>query len=126
MRMTTSEFGKIFEHYPEEIQDICWGVRDVVFEVVPNAWERSKMGGVGYFRAELSTPLKGMICHLVAEYERVKLGFIFGAFMDDPSGLLQGEQKAKRFLILDDYEALPWEELKGLIRSAAEIDPSIF
>lgn len=124
--MTTSEFGKIFEHYPEEIQDICWGVRDVVFEVVPTAWERSKMGGVGYFRAELSTPLKGMICHLTAEYERAKIGFIFGAFMDDPSGLLQGEQKAKRFLVLDEYEKVPWEGLKGLIRSAAEVDPSTF
>lgn len=126
MRMSRIEFGKIFEHYPEEIQDICWAVRDLVFDVVPTACEWSKMGGVGFFLEEESTSLKGMICHMTAEYDRVKIGFIFGAFMDDPAGLLEGNQKAKRYLILSDYEHIPWESVKGLIRSAAEIDPTIF
>ena len=126
MRMSRIEFEKIFEHYPDEIQDICWAVRDLVFEVVPTACEWSKMGGVGYFLEENSSSLKGMICHMTADYDRVKIGFIFGAFMDDPEGLLEGNQKAKRFLFLSDYEQIPWERVKGLIGSAAKIDPAIF
>ena len=126
MRMPSSEFQKIFEHYPGEIQEICLGVRDLVFEVVPTAWERSKMGGVGYFLEEGSSPLKGMICHMTAEYDRVKIGFIFGAFMDDPEGLLEGDQKAKRILMLNDFDCVPWDGLKGLIHSATEVDPTLF
>jgi hypothetical protein len=126
MRLSSSEFKKIFERYPEEIQDICWGVRDLVFEAVPTACEWSKMGGVGFFLEEKSTSLKGMICHMTAEYDRVKIGFIYGAFMDDPEGLLSGNQKAKRNLVLDEFEKVPWEALKGLIYSAAEIDPTTF
>ena len=126
MRMSRIEFEKIIEQYPEEIQDICWAVRDLVFEVVPTACEWSKMGGVGFFLEENSSSLKGMICHMTAEYDRVKIGFIFGAFMKDPDGLLEGNQKAKRYLILRDYEHIPWESVKGLIHSAAAIDPTIF
>ncbi|MEJ2488080.1 MAG: DUF1801 domain-containing protein [Anaerolineales bacterium] len=126
MRLTSSEFSKIFERYPEEIQDICWGVRDIVFEVVPTAWERGKMGGVAFYLTEHSSPLKGMICHMTAEHDQVKIGFIFGAFMDDPLGLLQGEQKAKRYLVLDDFESVPWEGVKELVRSAAAVDPTTF
>lgn len=126
MRMTSSEFAKIFERYPEDIQDICWGVRDLVFEVLPTASEWSKMGGVGFFLAEDSTPLKGMICHLIAESDQVKIGFIFGAFLEDPDGLLEGEQKAKRHLTLNDFQSVPWDSLKGLIQEAIEVDPLKF
>ena len=126
MRLTTTEFRQVFERYPEAIQDICWGVRDLVFEVVPDAWERGKMGGIGYFLEERSSPLKGMICHLTADYDEVRIGFIFGAFMDDPEMLLEGEQKAKRFITLDEFGHVPWEGLKGLIRSASEVDPTTF
>jgi len=124
--MSSIEFGKIFEPYPEEIQDICWAVRDLVFDAVPTACEWSKMGGVGFFLEENSSSLKGMICHMTAEYDRVMIGFIFGAFMDDPAGLLEGNQKAKRYLILREYETIPWQSVKGLICSAAEIDPTVF
>jgi len=101
-------------------------VRELVFEVVPTAWERHTKKGVAYFLEEKSSPLKGMICHMNAEHAQVKIGFIFGAFMDDPLGLLQGEQKAKRYLILDEFESVPWEGVKDLVRSAAAVDPTNF
>jgi hypothetical protein len=126
MRLSTHEILKFLNHYPVEIQEIFLGVREAVFKVVPSAWEKYKMNGIAYFLEEKSTSLKGMICHVVPLPEYVQIGFIFGAFMPDPGGLLEGKQKAKRMVHLREYEKVPWEALEDLIKAASEIDPTIF
>ncbi len=126
MRLSNKEIQKYLIHYPVEMQEIFLGVRDLVFEVMPEAWERHKMNGIAYYLEEDSTPLKGMICHVVTMPECVEIGFIFGAFMPDPSGLLVGKQKAKRRVFLEDFDTVPWKDLKALLRAAAEIDPATF
>ena len=126
MRLSTHEVLKFLSHYPIEIQEIFLGVRDVVFKEVPSAWEKFKMTGIAYFLEEDSTPLKGMICHMVPLADCVQIGFIFGAFMPDPQGLLEGEQKAKRTAYVRDYGQVPWKALEDLIKAASEIDPTTF
>ena len=126
MRLTNREIQRFLERYPIEIQEIFLGVRDCIFAAVPEAWERPKMGGLAYYLTEDSTPLKGMICHLVPKSDEVEIGFIFGAFLPDPCGWLVGSQKAKRRLHLTDYDAVDWDYLVGLMRASAEMDPSKF
>jgi len=126
MRLSSREVQRLIERYPVEIQEVFLGVRDCVFAAVPDAWERPKMGGTAYFLAEDGTPLKGMICHVVPKTAEVEIGFIFGAFMPDPRGWLVGTQKAKRRLNLRNYDAVDWEYLEELMRSAAEVDPTKF
>jgi hypothetical protein len=126
MRLSTHQILKFVNHHPAEIQDIFLGVREAVFKVVPTAWEKFKMNGVAYFLEENSSPLKGMICHVVPLADCVQIGFIFGAFMPDPHGLLEGTQKAKRMLHLRDFDLVYWEALEDLIKAASEIDPTTF
>lgn len=126
MRLSSREVKRILDRYPLEIQDICYGLRDCVFNVCPEAWEHPKMGGLAYFKEEYSSPLKGMICHVAPAADRVEIGFIFGAFMPDPQNLLKGTQKAKRILTLIAFEAVPWKAVEDLIREAVKIDPLKF
>ena len=126
MRLSNREVKRILDRFPLEIQDICTGLRDSVFNVYPEAWERPKMGGLAYFKEESSTPLVGMICHVAPAADRVEIGFIYGAFMPDPNNLLKGTQKAKRILTLSDYEAVPWEAIEDLIGEAVKVDPMKF
>lgn len=126
MRLSTHEILKLLNHYPVEIQEIFLGVRDAVFMMVPTAWEKFKRNGTAYYLEDKSTPLMGMICHVVPQPDCVQIGFIFGAFMEDPHGLLEGKQKAKRMLNLKDYEQVNWEALEDLIKAASEIDPTNF
>jgi hypothetical protein len=126
MRLSIQEVQRLIRNYPLEVQEICLGVRDCVFSSQPEAWERPKMGGLAYFKEETSSPLKGMICHLMPFTDRVEIGFIFGAFMPDPENLLQGKQKAKRILTLTSYESVPWPALENLIHEAAVVDPTKF
>jgi hypothetical protein len=115
MRMSSREVQQILDLFPVEVQEIFSAVRDCVFAAVPEAWERPKLGGTAYFLTEDGTPLKGMVCHLVPKADCVEIGFIFGAFMPDPRGLMEGDQKAKRKLILREYEQVPWDYLEGLM-----------
>lgn len=126
MRLGTHELKRFLTHFPVEVQEIFLGVRDCVFAAVPDAWERPKMSGVAYFLAEDSSPLRGMICHLVPKNDEVEIGFIFGAFLPDPRGWLAGTQKAKRHLHLSDYEAVDWGYLEDLMRASAEVDTKKF
>ena len=126
MRLEYKVVKRIIERYPPEVGEIVMGVREAVFAAVPDAWERPKMGGIAYFLEENSSPLKGMICHVCPEADCVRVGFIFGAFMPDPEGLLEGKQKAKRFMVLREYEQVPWEPVEDLMRAAAEVDSTSF
>ena len=126
MRLSRVEVKRVLGLYPPEIQDICYGVRDCVISVYPEVWESPKMGGLAYFKEEDSSPLKGMICHLMPHTDRVEIGFIFGAFMPDPQNLLKGTQKAKRILTLTSYDAVPWQALEALIHEAEIVDPTNF
>jgi hypothetical protein len=126
MRLSNREIQRYLALYPVEVQEIFLGVRDLIFATVPDAWERHKMNGVAYFLEEHSSPLKGMICHVVPCPEFVEIGFIFGAFMPDPEGLLEGTQKAKRKVFLLSYGDVRWKALGNLIKAAAEIYPAGF
>jgi hypothetical protein len=126
MRLSSREVKRVLDRFPIAIQDICYGVRDSVFTVCPHALERPKMGGLAYLNEENSSPLKGMICHLVPSANRVDVGFIFGAFLPDPRNLLHGEQKAKRVLTLTDFNAVPWQALEDLILESSLVDPTKF
>jgi hypothetical protein len=124
MRISSRKVKRVLDRFPIAIQDICYGVRDSVFTVCPHAWERPKMGGLAYFNEENSTPLKGMICHLIPSADKVEVGFIFGAFLPDPHNLLRGNQKAKRILTLTNFNSVPWQSLEGLIHEASVVDPT--
>ena len=126
MRLSHREVQRLIEWVPVEVQEIFLTARDCVFAAVPDAWERPKMGGTAYFLEEDSTPLKGMICHVVPKSDEVEIGFIFGAFMPDPRGWLEGTQKAKRHLYLREYDMVDWGYLEGLMLAAAEVDPKEF
>jgi hypothetical protein len=51
------------------------------------------------------------------------LGFIHGAFLPDPKGLLVGEPKYKKHIRLYSYEDAPWEYLRQLIEASSRFDP---
>lgn len=126
MRMGSHQLKHFLDRYPVEVQEIFQGVRECVFSAVPSAWEKPKMDGMAYYLAEDSTPLQGMICHALPKADRVEIGFIFGAFLPDPAGLLHGTQKAKRFAVIREYDRVDWAALEALMRASAEVDPHEF
>ena len=63
------------------------------------------------------------ICQIGIFPDHVRLGFIHGAFLPDPEGLLVGEPKYKKHLRIYRFEDAPWEYIRRLIEASSRFDP---
>ena len=108
---------------PPELRDIVLELRNVIASVAPHAAETVLWKGINYYDKARGGPVSAGICQIGVMDDHVRLGFIHGAFLPDPKGLLEGDRKAKRFVRLFSYDDAPWDDLKDLITTSARFDP---
>jgi len=123
---STREIERFLDRKPDSLKDIVFELRNLVAEIAPQATEKILWGGLSYYDASRGGPVKAGICQIEIHANHVRLSFIHGALIADPQGLLQGEQKAKRYVRLQAYESVPWEALGELIQASAAFDPVTF
>jgi len=109
-----------------KVRDIALELRNLVAEVCPQATERILSGGLSYHNAAKGGPVRGAICQIEFGDASIRLSFIHGVRLKDPSSLLIGERKSKLFLQIDDFEEAPWEEIRKLIEEANALNPLDF
>jgi hypothetical protein len=61
---------------------------------------------------------------IVVKKGQVRLDFIHGIRLEDPSGLLQGKQISKRWIPIDTTADAERAEVAALIREAAALNPT--
>ena len=111
------------ERTPASLRDIVFELRNIIALVAPDAVEVIRWGGLSYFHEGLGGIVSAGICQIGLHEDHVRLAFIHGAFLSDPHHLLEGKQKAKRFVRIDSFESAPWDYLRELIVSASRFDP---
>ena len=114
---------KYLEMAPPGLRDIVLEIRNIVASIAPNATERQHGRGFSYYIKERGGPVSAGICQIGIFSDHIRLGFIHGAFLPDPQGLLVGEPKYKKHIRLYSYEDAPWEYLRQLIQASARFDP---
>ena len=124
--LSTQEIERFLQHKPLHLQEIVLELRNLVAAVAPQATEKIQWKGLSYYDAERGGVVKGGICQIGIYPDHVRLSFIHGAFLPDPEDLLQGDRKAKRYVLISSFEDAPWEALQALIQVSAQFDPSIF
>ena len=124
--LSTQEIERFLQHKPLHLQEIVLELRNLVAAVAPQATEKIQWKGLSYYDAERGGVVKGGICQIGIYPDHVRLSFIHGAFLLDPEELLQGDRKAKRYVLISSFEDAPWEALQALIQVSAQFDPSIF
>jgi hypothetical protein len=124
--LTTAEVDRFLAFVPPPLRDIALELRNVVASACPSATERILWGGLSYYDSRKGGPVKGAICQIEVERDHVRLAFIHGARLADPSSLLRGDRLSKRYAMIKSYEDTRWEELRQLIDEAARLDPSKF
>jgi hypothetical protein len=107
-----------------EVRDKVSALRRVVRRTIPQAEESIIWGSLSYHRPDVGGRVKGAVCLIVAKRGQVRLDFIHGIRLPDPSGLLQGHQASKRYVPIRDREDIDRPELVVLIREAAALDPT--
>jgi hypothetical protein len=114
---------KYLEHVQPELRDIVLEIRNIVASVAPEATEKQHSRGFSYYYKERGGPVSAGICQIGIFRDHIRLGFIHGAFLPDPEGLLVGEPKYKKHVRLSHYEEVPWEYLKRLIEASSRFNP---
>jgi hypothetical protein len=107
-----------------EVKQLVLALRGVVARVVPQAEESVLWGGLSYHRPEVGGQVKGAICQIVFKRGQVRLDFIHGIRLADPSGLLKGDRISKRFVPIETVADAEQPEVADLIREAATLDPT--
>jgi hypothetical protein len=114
---------KHMQYVSPELRDIVLELRNLVASVAPNATERQHSRGFSYYDKERGGPVSAGICQIGIYRDHVRLGFIHGAFLPNPQGLLVGEPKYKKHIRLYHYDEVPWEYLRMLIVASSRFDP---
>lgn len=117
------EVETFLKYTPVPLQDIVLELRNLIAETAPDAVEVVRWGGLSYFHEGRGGIVSAGICQIGLHEGCIRLDFIHGAFLSDPKKLLEGKQKAKRFIRLKSYEEAPWDDLKQLIEESSRFDP---
>jgi hypothetical protein len=110
--------------YPTGIRSAADRLRAVVWEAVPDAVERVRIGWrlIGY-----DVPVGRRMRYfafIAPELEHVHLGFEYGVWMADPDGLLRGahlELRKVRFVTYEPGDPIPEHALVEYTREAASL-----
>jgi hypothetical protein len=108
---------------PAHLQEIVLELRNIIISIAPDAVEVVRWGGLSYFHTGGGGIVSAGICQIGIHNDHVRLAFIHGAFLPDPGKLLEGTQKAKRFVRIGSYEHAPWDDLTQLILVSSQFDP---
>jgi hypothetical protein len=117
------EFENHFSHLPREQVDILQEIRSIVARIAPDCTEVFHPYGISYFHGNQGGPVKSGICQVGIKPDHIRLGLVFGAFLPDPHHLLQGTQKAMRWIKIISFEQTPWEDVAELIACSSRFDP---
>ncbi len=118
------ELKGFFDALPPETRQLVSALRAVILRTAPHAEESLLWGGLSYHRPQVGGRVKGAVCQIVVRGGQVRLDFIHGIRLADPSGLLQGDLVSKRFVPITTVSDAERPEIRALIKEAAELDPS--
>jgi hypothetical protein len=107
-----------------EVREVVAALRRVVRRTIPQAEESIVWGSLSYHRPDVGGRVKGAVCLIAGKKGQVRLDFIHGIRLADPSRLLQGHQASKRYVPIGSLKDVVQPEILDLIREAALLDPT--
>jgi len=109
-----------------DTREIVFELRDLVWRACPEATERILRRGLSYHLSDKGGPVKGAICQIELDKDRVQVSFIHGVRLSNLDSLLSGDRLSKRFLAIESFDNAPWDGIFDLILEAVNLDPTTF
>jgi len=109
---------------PPDVRGVAGALRAVVRKVVPDAEESMLWRGLSFHRPHIGGRVKGAVCSIAAKSGLVRLEFIHGARLRDPSGLLKGDGVSKRYVPIETIAVAESAQIEALIREAGTLNPA--
>jgi len=115
--MTSRSAEEILKPYSPDVQALTNNARRLLLKLLPGA-EESVDPSAAVLSYGYGPGYRGMVCTLILSKSGVKLGFVRGAELNDPSGLLAGSGKTHKYVQLHTAADLNRPGLKQLIKAA--------
>lgn len=121
-RVTKADRFRHFLDESVETRRVIEALRAAVLRAAPKACEAFKFHVLCYYHADAYFgSIGGNICMIEVKKGLVMLSFMFGAMVSDPSGMLSGKGKFKRFVPVPNVQAAASREVKELVRAATRV-----
>ncbi len=115
--MATSTVDEYIKAVPTPVGEVLRAARRLILETLVDANELMKWGTPVY-----RLPNGEIVCYLYGGIDHVNLGFLFGARLDDPAGLLEGAgQKDSRHIRLDSSDLPHKAAMIRFLKDSAEL-----
>ena len=112
------------DQQPPELCDLIITLRDLVQDTIDNVEESIHYGSLCYTKPNQPYGMfGGNVCGIGVKHGVVQLGFIHGAFLPDPHGLLEGTGKSKRHISIASTRDIKRREFKALMRASMAYTP---
>lgn len=109
---------QLLERHHPDIQALVNVLRKLILETVPNAAESANPG---WHSISYRHPKQGYFCGIFPTQDHVILVFEFGILLPDPDGVLVGDGKQVRNIILRSVDDIPGEAIQQLLIEAINL-----
>lgn len=118
-RLDPDTLTRRLDPHPASTREIILALRDVILDTAPGVTESIKFNSLCYSipNAPFGS-IGGNVCLIGVRDGRVSLGFIQGAGLPDPTGLLTGSAKAKREVPIPSLRMLQEPTVRALIAAS--------
>jgi len=115
------DFDDFLASYSPDVQKLAKRTRKLIFDVTPGVSEHvyPAMKVVRY--GLQGNKMSGLVFGIMPTKTGVSLGFMHGASLDDPKGLLEGTGKNLRHVKLKKKEDVDDPALKALLEAELEV-----
>lgn len=118
-------FADVIAHATPEIQTLARDARALLADVMPGItevpWARQKIAGYGVGPKKMSQHF----CYLAPFKNHLNFGFMYGAHLPDPAGLLEGKGADLRHVKIRSAEDLQRPALRQLVEDASRYLPKL-
>lgn len=109
---------ELVQSHSPDIQAIVAALRRLILETVPDAAESANGG---WHSVSYRHPQQGYFCGIFPTQETVIVVFEFGILLPDPDGVLEGNGKQVRNIVLHSQDEIAAESIKRLLLEALSL-----
>ena len=115
----------LLDDWPDELADLALELQAFVREIAPHLNETIAFNSICYYKPDAPyRTIGGNVCMIGCTDDCLHLGFIHGAALPDPEGLLKGKARFARHVEIRSRRDIRRGAFRRLIRAAIAYTPS--
>jgi len=124
-RLDDEDVGMLLDEWPDDLAELALELQAFVREIAPGLNETISFNSICYYKPDAPyRTIGGNVCMIGRKDDCLDLGFIHGAGLPDPDGLLKGKARYARHVEIRSRRDVRRGAFRKLIGAAIAYTPS--